>query len=69
MGLIGETGIKPVDPASIPQRRLYRRDHARRRARNLRLRRGRGAEVAAAVNGAAAVGYRHFDCASEANGT
>ena len=26
-------------------------------------------EVAAAVNGAAAVGYRHFDCASEANGT
>ena len=23
MGLIGETGIKPVDPASTPQRRLY----------------------------------------------
>ena len=23
MALIGETGIKPVDPASIPQRRLY----------------------------------------------
>ena len=65
MGLIGETGIKPVDPASTPQRRLYTGatmpavglgtfgSDARRRA-----------EVAAAVNGAAAVGYRHFDCAS-----
>jgi diketogulonate reductase-like aldo/keto reductase len=54
-----------VDPARIPQRRLYTgalmpaiglgtfgSDHATH------------AEVACAVLGAAAVGYRHFDCAS-----
>lgn len=54
-----------VDPISVPQRRLYSgahmpaiglgtfgSDHAA------------AAEVAAAVEGAAAVGYRHFDCAS-----
>jgi alcohol dehydrogenase (NADP+) len=54
-----------VDPALVPQRRLYSgahmpaiglgtfgSDHAP------------AGEVAAAVEGAAAVGYRHFDCAS-----
>lgn len=54
-----------VDPALVPHRRLYTRakmpaiglgtfgsDHVS------------AAEVAAAVEGAAAVGYRHFDCAS-----
>ncbi len=65
MSMVGETGLEPVDPAVIPQRRLYAgstmpsvglgtfgSDHV---APN---------EVAAAVKGAAAVGYRHFDCAS-----
>lgn len=54
-----------VDPAEVPQRRLYSgaqmpaiglgtfgSDHVS------------AGEVAAAVEGAAAVGYRHFDCAS-----
>lgn len=54
-----------VDPETVPQRRLYSgaqmpaiglgtfgSDHAA------------AAEVAAAVEGAAVVGYRHFDCAS-----
>jgi len=54
-----------IDPALVPQRRLYTgaampaiglgtfgSDHVS------------GEEVAAAVEGAAAVGYRHFDCAS-----
>ena len=54
-----------VDPAMVPQKRLYSgaqmpalglgtfgSDHAA------------PADVAAAVEGAAAVGYRHFDCAS-----
>ena len=65
MSMAGETGLEPIDPARIPQRRLYTgaampavglgtfgSDHV---APN---------EVAAAVKGAAAVGYRHFDCAS-----
>jgi len=65
MGIIGETGVKPVDPASIPERRLY--------TGAIMPAVGLGtfgsdavgkAEVAAAVKGAAAVGYRHFDCAS-----
>jgi diketogulonate reductase-like aldo/keto reductase len=60
-----ETSVKPVDPAAVPKRRLrsgalmpavglgtFGSDHV-----------GPG-EVAAAVRGAAAVGYRHFDCAS-----
>jgi diketogulonate reductase-like aldo/keto reductase len=55
----------PIDPATIPQRRLntgalmpaiglgtFGSDHVS------------AAEVAAAVKGAAAAGYRHFDCAS-----
>ena len=65
MSVAAETGFEPVDPAAIPQRRLYTgatmpavglgtfgSDHVGPN------------EVAAAVKGAAAVGYRHFDCAS-----
>jgi alcohol dehydrogenase (NADP+) len=60
-----ESPSVPVNPAAIPQRRLYTgalmpgiglgtfgSDHVS------------AAEVAEAVKGAAAVGYRHFDCAS-----
>ena len=63
--MVGEAEVESVDPAAIPQRRLYTgatmpavglgtfgSDHV---AAN---------EVGAAVRGAAAVGYRHFDCAS-----
>jgi len=59
------TGSAPIDPASIPQRKLFTgatmpavglgtfgSDHVT------------PAQVAQAVLGAAAVGYRHFDCAS-----
>jgi alcohol dehydrogenase (NADP+) len=55
----------PIDPAAVPQRRLFTgaampaiglgtfgSDHVSAR------------EIAAAVEGAAAAGYRHFDCAS-----
>ena len=55
----------PIDPALIPQRKLatgatmpaiglgtFGSDHVS------------ATEIAAAVQGAAAVGYRHFDCAS-----
>jgi alcohol dehydrogenase (NADP+) len=65
MGLIGETGIKAVDPSSIPQRRLY--TGATMPAVGLGTFGSDAvgaAEVAAAVRGAAAIGYRHFDCAS-----
>jgi diketogulonate reductase-like aldo/keto reductase len=57
--------LAPVDPAAIPQRRLFTgakmpavglgtfgSDHVT------------PSQVAEAVNGAAAAGYRHFDCAS-----
>src|SRR5690349_12687409 len=61
----GFSTAAPIDPALIPHRTLYTgakmpaiglgtfgSDHVS------------AAEVAAAVEGAAAVGYRHFDCAS-----
>ena len=59
------TGSAPIDPTAIPQRKLFTgatmpavglgtfgSDHVS------------PAQVAEAVKGAAAVGYRHFDCAS-----
>ena len=65
MNTVSETTLEPVDPAAIPQRRLYTgatmpavglgtfgSDHVP------------SSEVAAAVVVAAAIGYRHFDCAS-----
>ena len=54
-----------VDPASVPHRRLY--TGAQMPAIGLGTfgsDRVKPAEVAAAVEGAAAVGYRHVDCAS-----
>src|SRR5580658_5139043 len=60
-----QSGSASIDPASVPQRALYTgaampaiglgtfgSDHVT------------PAQVAEAVRGAAAVGYRHFDCAS-----
>jgi alcohol dehydrogenase (NADP+) len=65
MNWVIESGLLSIDPAAIPQRRLYTgatmpgiglgtfgSDHVT------------PAQVAAAVRGAAAAGYRHFDCAS-----
>ena len=65
MGTVSERAGIPVDPAAIPLRRLYTgatmpavglgtfgSDHVT------------PSQVAAAVIGAAAAGYRHFDCAS-----
>ncbi len=65
MGIVDETQAGAVDPASIPERRLYTgaampavglgtfgSDHVT------------PSQVAEAVERAAAVGYRHFDCAS-----
>jgi alcohol dehydrogenase (NADP+) len=65
MSQAAQSSFVPVDPAAIPKRKLHTgglmpsiglgtfgSDHVS------------AAEVAAAVEGAAAVGYRHFDCAS-----
>jgi diketogulonate reductase-like aldo/keto reductase len=65
MNMESKGGSRVIDPASIPQRRLYTgltmpavglgtfgSDHVSPN------------QVAEAVEGAAAVGYRHFDCAS-----
>jgi diketogulonate reductase-like aldo/keto reductase len=57
--------IQSIDPASIPQRRLH--TGATMPAIGLGTFGSdsvSGASVAAAVEGAAAIGYRHFDCAS-----
>src|ERR1019366_9043933 len=61
----GETGLRPIDSASIPQRRMY--TGASMPAIGLGTfgsDRVGPKEIAAAVKGAAAIGYRHFDCAS-----
>jgi alcohol dehydrogenase (NADP+) len=65
MGIVDDTGVKPVDPAAIPQRIL----HTGFTMPSVGLGtfgsdRVAPSGVAAAVKGAAAVGYRHFDCAS-----
>ena len=67
MGIIAETGVKPVDPASIPQRGLY--TGATMPAVGLGTFGSDAvgkAEVAAAVKGAAAVGYRFMSASSNA---
>jgi alcohol dehydrogenase (NADP+) len=65
MIMVVEIGFEPVDPATILQRRLY--TCATMPAVGLGTFGSDQVgpkEVAAAVKGAAAVGYRHFDCAS-----
>jgi diketogulonate reductase-like aldo/keto reductase len=65
VGLVPSGDLDAIDPSQVPQRRLYTgaampatglgtfgSDHVS------------GAEVAAAVEDAAAIGYRHFDCAA-----
>ena len=57
--------FEPIDPASVPQRRLH--TGATMPAIGLGTFGSDAvgpAEIAEAVKGAAAVGYRHFDCAS-----
>ena len=61
----GETGLGPINPAAIPRRKMY--TGATMPAIGLGTfgsDRVGPKEVAAAVKGAAAIGYRHFDCAS-----
>ena len=61
----GESGLEPVNPKAVPQRRLY--TGATMPAIGLGTFGSDSVapkEVAAAVRGAAEVGYRHFDCAS-----
>jgi diketogulonate reductase-like aldo/keto reductase len=65
MSKSSETALEPVNPTAIPQRRL----HTGLTMPAVGLGtfgsdRVSPSEVAAAVKGAAAVGYRHFDCAS-----
>lgn len=58
-------GLSAVDPGLVPQRVVY--TGARMPAIGLGTfgsDRFQSSEIAAAVEGAAAVGYRHFDCAS-----
>ena len=65
MSMGGETAVKPVDPAAIPQRRLY--TGATMPAIGLGTFGSDSVapkDIAAAVRNAAAIGYRHFDCAS-----
>src|SRR5271166_4039984 len=65
MGILEEIGVKPIDPTSVPQRRLY--TGATMPAIGLGTfgsDRFSGDEIAEAVSGALAAGYRHFDCAS-----
>ncbi|RBP17667.1 diketogulonate reductase-like aldo/keto reductase [Roseiarcus fermentans] len=65
MSVVTETGQSPIDPASIPQRRLY--TGATMPAIGLGTFGSdsvSAADVAAAVRGAVEIGYRHVDCAS-----
>lgn len=63
--MAGDVAIELVDPGSVPQRRLS--DGAMMPAVGLGTFGSDSvapAAVAAAIKGAAAIGYRHFDCAS-----
>ena len=65
MGNKNQSESATIDPASIPRRKLY--TGATMPAIGLGTfgsDRIAPAQVAAAVRGAAAAGYRHFDCAS-----
>jgi len=60
-----DNGLAPVDPKAVPQRKLY--TGATMPAVGLGTFGSDSvspSQVAAAVRGAAAIGYRHFDCAS-----
>ena len=65
MSIVDEIALEPVDPAAIPRRRMY--TGLTMPAVGLGTfgsDRVSPAVIAAAVEGAARVGYRHFDCAS-----